>query len=241
MGKSSRKSRQAKADVEGGTRAEARRRSRVTSAEAGGLRAILERYRLLVATLVVVGVAVVGYMAFSSTTATAYSCDSLLQAPPSQVSEAAGGEIAYGFPTPNQGAEHSEGSVKYGSCPPTSGEHRAGGALSRDFYGPATIQVPNDWVHNLEHGYAVIAYKGEPEQEVLDGIREAMDSAEPSEVAAGCGLPNKVIAVRFDDLGTPFAVLAWKWAYLMDEFDQASMTAAATQFQDMSQAPERAC
>ena len=32
-----------------------------------------------------------------------------------------------------------------------------GGALLRDFYGPGAAQVPNDWIHNLEHGYAVIA------------------------------------------------------------------------------------
>ena len=129
----------------------------------------------------------------------------------------------------------------YRSCPPTCGEHRAGGALTRDFYGPSRVQVPNDWVHNLEHGYAVIAYKGEPDSETLGQIREAMDAAEPSDVAISCGLPNKVIGLRFDDMDQPYAVLAWRWALLMDSFDSELMTAAATQFQDRPEAPERAC
>lgn len=205
---------------------------------------ILDRYRLLlIGVVIVAAVGVMGYVVLSSATASAYTCDSLLEGPPGQAtfSLADFGDELPGFPTGDDGREHEEGSSTYVSCPPTSGEHRAAGALQRDYYGPGAIQEPNDWVHNLEHGYAVIAYSGDPGAEVLAGIREVMDAVEPTEVAIACQLPNKVIALRFDEMSEPFAVLAWRRALLMQNFDAELATAAAQQFQDLPQAPERAC
>jgi hypothetical protein len=240
MGKNSRKRREAKT-AEGSstdsTRTEARRQQR--GSDSGG-RSFFDRYRgVLVGVIAVVGVGLVGYMVFSSATASAYTCGSLLEAPSSQALAQADDQL--GVPTANEGASHSNGSVEYANCPPTSGDHRGGGALTRDYYGPRSEQVPNDWIHNLEHGYAVIAYSGEPDGDTLSQIREAMDTAAPSEVAVGCGLPNKVIALRFDDMTSPYAVLAWRRALLMDTFDPELMTRAATEFQDRPEAPERAC
>ena len=76
---------------------------------------------------------------------------------------------------------------------------------------------------------------------VLEEIRDVMATVEPTEVAIACQLPNKVMAVRFDEMSEPFAVLAWRRALLMQDFDTELATAAAQQFQDMPQAPERAC
>ncbi len=246
MGKRSRKTREARvesADTSSGSRSEARRQQRAAEGSGGG-RSFLDRYRnVLVGAIAIVGVGLVGYMVFSSSTASAYSCDSLLQAPEIQLSPPLSGETEdrLGFPVGDEGATHTNGSTSYLFCPPTSGEHRGGGALQRDFYGPDSIQVPNNWVHNLEHGYAIIAYRGEPEQDVLDQVRDAMDAPAPTEVAQACGLPNKVIALRFDDISEPFAILAWRQAYLMDAFDPELATTIAEQFQDQPQAPERAC
>jgi hypothetical protein len=204
----------------------------------------LARYRLLLIGAVVVAVVgVMGYVVLSSATASAYTCDSLLEGPPGQASFSLAdfGDELPGFPTGDDGSEHVEGSTTYVTCPPTSGEHRAAGALQRDYYGPGSVQVPNDWVHNLEHGYAVIAYAGDPGTETLARIREVMDAAEPTEVAIACQLPNKVIALRFDEMSEPFAVLAWNRALLLAEFDRELVTSAAERFQDLPQAPERAC
>lgn len=66
-------------------------------------------------------------------------------------------------------------------------------------------------------------------------------SCQPTEVAIACQLPNKVIALRFDEMSEPFAVLAWRRALLMADFDPELATAAAERFQDLPQAPERAC
>ncbi len=240
MGKNSQKRREAKSadgDSTVGTRAEARRERRA-SGDSG--RSFFDRYRnVLVGAIAVLGVGLVGYMVFSSATASAYTCDSLLEAPSSQAIGTPGDQL--GIPTLDEGAKHSEGPIRYANCPPTSGDHRSGGALARDYYGPRSTQIPNDWIHNLEHGYAVIAYSGEPDSDTLKGIREAMDTAAPSEVAVGCGLPNKVIALRFDDMASPYAVLAWRRTLLMDSFDAELMTRAATEFQDRPETPERAC
>ena len=111
-----------------------------------------------------------------------------------------------GFATQDLGRSHvAPGeTVDYDFCPPTSGNHYnlAGQApLPRAFYGPGTVLRPQNWVHNLEHGYVVLLYKGEPSQAVLDQIRAVMDGAAPSAFgAANCAPPNKVIAVRFDDM-----------------------------------------
>lgn len=240
MGKNSQKRREAKTadgNSTAGTRAEARREQRAS--KSGG-RSFLDRYRnVLVGVIAVVGIGLVGFVALSSTTASAYTCQSLIEAIPAQSTAPADAEL--GFPTLDRGATHSDGSIEYANCPPTSGEHRGGGALRRDFYGPGSTQIPNDWIHNLEHGYAVIAYSGEPDSDTLEQIREAMDAAAPSDVAVECGLPNKVIALRFDDMATPYAVLAWRRPLLMDTFDPELMRRAATEFQDRPEAPERAC
>ena len=223
------------------------KKSRRSRAEAKTMEAsggTLDRFRLaLVGVILAIFVGVIGYMLWSSATATAYTCESLLLGPPGQSTftlDDFGDELP-GFPTAGDGREHEEGSTAYVSCPPTSGEHRAAGALGRDFYGPGAIQKPNDWVHNLEHGYAIIAYSGDPGDELLGEIREVMDTVAPTDVAISCGLPNKVISLRFDEMSEPFAVLAWRRALLMAEFDPELATAAAERFQDLPQAPERAC
>ncbi len=211
-----------------------------SSSSSGDGPGLIQRYRnVLIGALVVVGVGFIGLVIFQNSTAAAYTCDSLLEAPPSETS--GDGAERLGFAVPDAGREHQGGRLRYATCPPTSGDHRAGGALDRQYYGPGTVQVPNDWVHNLEHGYAIIAYAGEPGAETIAEIRTAMDAPAPTDVAVQCGLPNKVIALRFDDMAEPFAVLAWDRALLMETFDTELATAAAEEFQDQPQAPERAC
>ena len=213
----------------------------------GTLRRILGRYRgLVVAAVAVAGVGMVGLFVLQAGTASSYSCASLLTPPPASAPSPRpfdDGTPRLGFTVDDGGKDHASAatSVRYATCPPTSGTHSSAGPLERQFYGPGAVQLPGRWVHNLEHGYAVIAYAGDPGAAVLDQIRNVMDRAAPTDVADSCGLPNKVIALRFDDMSEPFALLAWDKALLMPTFDVELASRAADQFQDQAQAPERAC
>jgi hypothetical protein len=151
-----------------------------------------------------------------------------------------------GFPTQDLGRSHvsMQTSVQYAFCPPTSGEHfnvTGQAPLRRAFYGPDAGLRPGNWIHNLEHGYVVFAYRDTPDQATLDQIRQAMDNAPAGPLSAACQVPNKVIAVRFDDMSTPFAVLAWDRALLMDQWDSEQAMKFAAQWQDSPQAPEQIC
>ena len=106
----------------------------------------------------------------------------------------------------------------------------------------AEAPVCHGKIHNLEHGCAVVAYAGEPDRVILAQFRDIMNTVAPTEVADACGLPDKAfVVVRFDVRSEPFAVLAWDRALLLSDFDADRIMAAAEEFQDGPQAPERAC
>jgi hypothetical protein len=132
--------------------------------------------------------------------------------------------------------------VTYAFCPPTSGTHFsvAGQApLPRAFYGPDKVERPGNWLHNLEHGGVAFLYKGTPTQDILDSMRTAMDSSAPGSKAATCGVPNQVIVVRFDDMNTPFALVAWDRAMLLDTWNPDLAMTFAQQWQDGPAIPEK--
>ena len=178
--------------------------------------------RILLVGLAVVGV--VGFLAIafiSSATARDYSCDELLTAPP-------GASETEGFATKSIGRGHvAVGTkVRYSFCPPTSGSHynAAGvGPLRPGFYGPDADVGPGGWVHNLEHGYVVALYRCKdgacPSDADLAALRSLANNGPPTQSAAACGYRSKVIVARFDDLATPYALLAWDRALLLVSFD----------------------
>ena len=69
--------------------------------------------------------------------------------------------------------------------------------------------------------------------------RSWMDSAPSSIGAERCGSPNKVMVVRFDQMATRFAVVAWDRALLLDAWDTTAATTFAQQWTDSPAAPER--
>jgi hypothetical protein len=157
-----------------------------------------------------------------------------------------------GVPTSDLGREHvAQGtSVRFDYCPPASGRHyNLGGGLAplaRRFYGPDVSLVPQNWIHNLEHGYVVLLYSGDPGEAVLNELRGVMDDASPSDwnlTNCGSTVPNKVIGVRFDsmDPGVKFAAVSWDRALLQAELDAAELLAFANQWQDGPATPERIC
>jgi hypothetical protein len=139
--------------------------------------------------------------------------------------------------------------IRYDYCPPASGRHyNLGGGeapLARRFYGPTDSVVPPQWIHNLEHGYVVLLYRGDPGTAALDELRSVMDEAVVSTWSqeSGCGPINKVIAVRFDDMdpNVDFAAVAWDRVLLQQELDRDQLLAFANQWQDGAQTPERVC
>jgi len=154
--------------------------------------------------------------------------------------------VRLGFTTKDLGRTHvAVGStVTYGFCPPTSGNHYsdpgAPAPLPRNFYDPTKSLKPQQWVHNLEHGYVVLLYKGTPDQATLDSLKKVFDTASPPSdgFAAQCGQPNRVIAVRFDDMDTPFALVAWDRALLLPQWDFDQALTFANQWQDGPAIPE---
>jgi len=155
-----------------------------------------------------------------------------------------------GFATTDLGRTHvtTSTNVTYDYCPPASGSHYNLGVplapLARQFYPPSTKVGPGNWIHNLEHGYVVLLYSGEPTADVQQQLQDIMAEASPSAyVLANCGTDNKVIALRFDDMapGVHFAALAWDRELLLDSFDKQALLTFANQWQDSPQHPEAIC
>ncbi len=137
--------------------------------------------------------------------------------------------------------------ITYDYCPPGSGEHYnlAGRApMPPAVYPPAEERAPGYWVHNLEHGYTVVLYRCPSgqlgvgdciSQAEFDGL-EAFFAAGPAPVVSAC--PTKVMAARFDEMSTDFAVMAWDRALLMDEFDLDKALLFAEQWMEHDAVPE---
>jgi hypothetical protein len=222
-----------------------------SSSSSGGA---LQKYKgILIAGAVIVGIGVVGIALFSGASAAPYECGSLLTTPADSEAQQPAGPVASlapaalsGFATEDLGRGHvaTGSSIKYRFCPPTSGEHWnvAGRApLRRAVYDAGDSVSPGNWVHNLEHGYVVIAYQADAPAADMAGIREVHDTAAQGEVALACGLPNKVIAVPFEDMSEPYALLAWDRALMLPEWDTEAALTFANQWQQSPQAPEAAC
>lgn len=161
--------------------------------------------------------------------------------PSASPSASPGATQRVGFAAADLGAIHvPPGSpLKYAYCPPTSGNHYNGpgqGPIRRDFYDAGSERTPGGWVHNLEHGWVVLAYRGgegqAPSEEVLAQLRTFYDTAPPSDVAGPCQSPNKLLVVRYDEMKTPFAMLAWGRALMMETFDPEKALAFYEQWVD---------
>lgn len=150
-----------------------------------------------------------------------------------------------GFTTTILGREHERNpnhTFKYGFCPPTSGRHfETLGPIPAQVYPSNREQSPGGWVHNLEHGYVVALYRCTgpddcPTDAQMAEFQEFFDQATYS-INEAC--PRKVVVARFDDMSTPYAMVAWGRALLMDEFDLDTALTFAQQWTDHEAVPER--
>ena len=208
-----------------------------------------ERRRLPSLRVVLIGIAAIGVVAVvglafvSSATAPDYSCAKLLTAPPNS-------SETDGFSTDALGRGHVAVATKirYGFCPPTSGSHynEAGVApLRPGFYGADADAGPGGWVHNLEHGYVVALYRCAngscPPDDVLSELRAFAANGPPTQAAAACGYRSKVVVARFDDLSTPYALVAWDRAMLVDSFHPSIARGFASRFIEATGPEPNAC
>jgi hypothetical protein len=135
-------------------------------------------------------------------------------------------------------------SINYPVCPPSSGEHynAAGrGPIRAGVYPSTSEQTPGGWVHNLEHGYVVALYRCPsaddcPTEAELAQMQAFYDQATFSQ---NQNCPRKVVVARFDQMETPFALLAWGRALLTDEFSLDTALLFAQQWTDHEAVPER--
>jgi hypothetical protein len=156
-----------------------------------------------------------------------------------------------GFPVTDLGRSHVRDTnevIDYAYCPPGSGPHWAiaGEApVPRDFYGPEEAVDPQQWIHNLEHGFVMLLYScgddGQscPTDAEFAQLRTIYDDTPTTDDATVCGVPNKVLVARFDDIATRFAYIAWDRELLVDEVDPEQGIAFAEQWTNAPAAPER--
>lgn len=178
---------------------------------------------LLAGVLAVAVIAVVGFGLLSGggPSVGSYTCEQLLQ--PQQ-----GATAANPIVTPNLGNTHvrTGSNTEYPVCPPASGPHyneRGVGPLAPGFYTAGAGFGPGSWVHNLEHGFVVVLFRCAdgtcPSDDELNEIRSFVLNGPSTPSAVACGYQSKVLAARFDDMATPFALLAWDRVLLLDSFD----------------------
>ena len=176
------------------------------------------RSRLLLGAAAVALLAV-GAFAFFTTPTAGYSCASPWKPGPTPTT-APSATPNLGYFQDDMGHNHVAvgASVKYTFCPPASGNHynSAGvaGPITARLYGPNEKKVPQNWVHNLEHGALVLLYKcgGNPDPCSADGQGALGALVADFPISPICKIPpgtlSPVIA-RFDDMDSPYAALVW--------------------------------
>lgn len=141
------------------------------------------------------------------------------------------------------GNEHvRDQTINYAFCPPTSGDHynaSGRGPIRADVY-PRNDEVgPGGWVHNLEHGYVTVLYRNTADDPITDAEFQQLETffdQVPQSDNASC--PRKVIVARFDQMETPYAMLAWGRALLLDEWNVDTANTFVQQWTDHDAVPE---
>lgn len=206
------------------------------------------RNRLLIAGGAVVFTILVG-MAYLNASQPAYACANQFDPspapswiPPTAAPVASGATPAPaatppapGYVQPDMGHLHvGVGErVRYTNCPPASGKHynapaSAQGPIRPGVYGPDEKQIPQGWIHNLEHGAIVLLYSCGPDGSAAactaDGqaALKALYARWPASPICGitAGTRDTPVIARFDDMAYPFAGLVWDVVLPMDTIDE---------------------
>jgi len=191
------------------------------------------RVRLLWAGLIVVAL-IAGGLDFASFTQKGYVCLSEWTPGPTP-STAPGATPRIGFIQDDMGRSHvAVGTrVKYTFCPPASGFHYnavGAGPIQTRLYGPNEATVPQNWIHNMEHGGLVIVYRCNSGDSGCSDAQQAAfrDFFSSFPDSPICHVPKGTISpviARFDDMQFPFAALVWDEILPLDQWDPAQVLA----------------
>lgn len=192
------------------------------------------RTRLLwagVAVVVVVAAVFVGV----SFTQKGYTCLSLWTPPSPAPTVAPSATPQLGYFQDELGRTHvAVGTkVKYTFCPPASGFHysQAGvaGPIPPKVYGPNDTTVPQNWIHNLEHGALVVLYRCAAGDNCDDAQQTALKDFYASFPNSPiCNIPKGTLSpviTRFDDMAFPYAALVWDEVLPLDSWDPNAVLA----------------
>ena len=211
-----------------------------------------ERHRrLLLSLLAVVAIGGVVVFAYGAATAPAYACTTIWQ-PEVTPPPAADATPRLGYVEPQMERTHVQPGdfVRYGYCPPASGKHinlpGSLGPIPPKVYGPDNRILPQNWIHNLEHGGLVVLYRCEGSNACTDEGQDAFrafyadfpNSPICNIPPGGSGL-SPVIA-RFEEMAWPYAALLWGQVLPLESFDTAQILAFFQQQGERSN-PEKLC
>jgi hypothetical protein len=138
-----------------------------------------------------------------------------------------------GYPQPDMGNQHIAvgTSQTYTLCPPASGRHYnvpgVSGPIPARYYGPNDSTIPQNWVHNLEHGALVVLYScnlggcDDADQQKLQALVTSFPSTPICHIAPGGNLTP--VVTRFEDMPHRFAALVWGRVFYEDTLDTAAM------------------
>ncbi len=162
-------------------------------------------------------VVIVGAFAFASATAASYSCTNQWVPEPT-ASPVPGASPEPGYAQPLMGASHNVANPQvYTNCPPASGPHfniTGQGPIRPGYYAPDSGAVPMGWIHNLEHGALVLAYRCAQGDDCSDTTQQQLKAFYNSfpDTSPICGIPKGAVGpviVRFDQMAYPFAAIVW--------------------------------
>jgi hypothetical protein len=101
--------------------------------------------------------------------------------------------------------------IHYRAQPPASGDHYPDPAAPGVYPGGL---LPGHWVHNLEHGYIVLAYRPPATPRQLRELQHLQDSLPRSKWGF-----VKLVVVPYEGMPHPYALLAWTWRLWLDRLD----------------------
>jgi len=153
-----------------------------------------------------------------------------------------------GFVEPDMGRTHVAlgTKVKYTWCPPASGNHYAAagqGPVRGGFYDQNTPTIPEGWIHNLEHGALVLAYKcpgpgcTDDGQSALQSLLGRWPNSPICKIPPGNFTP---VFTRFDDMPYPYAAIVWDMVLPLQTLDEQAILAFYAAYAEQFN-PERQC
>jgi Protein of unknown function (DUF3105) len=186
-----------------------------------------QRYRTIILGAAILSLlAVVAAGLVSTATQPAFACSNVWVPDPTQT-PAEGASPQPGYVQPDMGAAHVPVGTKitYTYCAPASGRHYAPPAapIPARLYGPDDALIPQQWIHNLEHGGLLVLYRDADADQA--SLRTLFDAVPPSPVCGfepGGQSPGPVIA-RFQDMAWPYAALVWDRVLPLETLDQQAI------------------